>query len=168
MDAAGICNSSILNCALMTRKIRHHKKPLELQYCWVKSTASMTTLHQVLHKHPATVFIIPCHLILHCIVLKRTIWKVMFQRSNFWHSKYIFDGFFNSILCLGILTLVNYLCEPKETMKNFWENFRIPVLQGAAPRCQKWHAACINQFWERNLTVWHWVKRKVEKVMVRK
>lgn len=157
MNAAGICSSCVLNCALMTREIRNPKKPLELQYHWVKGDASVATLHQVLHKHPETVFIILCHLILHCIVLNGNIWKVMFQRSHFWHSKYVFDVYHQKyfILCLGILTFVNYLCESKETMKNFWVNFGIPVLLWAAPHCQKWHAACIKQFWECKLTVWY-------------
>lgn len=156
MDAAGICNSCILNDALMTREIRNHKKPLELQYHWVKGDASVVTLYQVVHKNPETAFIILCHLILHCIVLKGNIWKVIFQRSNFWHSKYIFDVYYQKyfILCLGILTFVNYLCESKETMKNFWVNFRIPVLPWAAPHCQKWHAVCTKQFWECKPTIW--------------
>ena len=157
MDAFGICNICILSYALMTHEIRNHKKPLELQHCWVKGDASAATLYQVLNKHPETVFIILCHLILRCIVLKGNIWKVMFQSSNFWHSKYIFDVYHQKyfILCLGILTFVNYLCESKETMKNFWVNFSIPVILWAAPCCQKQHAACIKQFWECPLTVWY-------------
>lgn len=140
------------------------KNALELQYCWVKGDASMATLYQVVHKHPETVFIILCHPILHCIVLKGNVWKVMFQRSNFWHSKYIFDGKHQKyfIFCLGILTFVNYLCESKETTKNVWVNFRIPVLPWAAPHCQKWQAASIKQFGECKLTVWYLLKKRWE------
>lgn len=139
MDASGKYNSCILNYALVSCKVSNHKKPLELQYHWAKGDAPKATLYQLLHKQPETVFIILCHLILHCIVLKGNLWKVIFQRSNFWHSKYIFDVYHQKyfILCLGMLNLVNYLRKSKETV-----NFRIPVLLWTAPHSEM--ACCLH------------------------
>lgn len=152
-DAVGVCNSHALNYSFMTHKIRNHEKSLELQYCWVKGDASLVTLYHELHKQWETALTILCHLIFHWILLRGNIWKAIFQRSSFWHSKYIFGGKHQKyfILCLRILTCVSCLCESEETMENFSVNFRISVLPWDAPLHQKLYAGDIKQFWESKL-----------------